>query len=166
MPRGPNRDLRLQGFHYCSSWMRCLGNNLLNSSNGLVFVCHPLLRSISCLATCYLATTRSLLFVVTGTWLPIRCSAMDVCSGSTIPALSHHVTIFISEWEQTWELNPPRRRKKSDLLFNRSVKAYIPSDVTNLLWIYKLSYIFWPVLAIIRSLININWKHRIYSQYI
>jgi hypothetical protein len=56
--------------------------------------CYPLLRNISCLATCYLATTRSLLFVVTGMWFPIRCSAMDVCSGSTIPALSHHVTVL------------------------------------------------------------------------
>jgi hypothetical protein len=42
---------------------------------------YSLLRNISCLATCYLATTRSLLFVVAGTWLPSRCSAMDVRSG-------------------------------------------------------------------------------------
>jgi hypothetical protein len=39
-----------------------------------------------CLATCYLATTRSLLLVAARTWLPTRCSAMDVCSRSTIPA--------------------------------------------------------------------------------
>jgi hypothetical protein len=24
--REPNKDHRLQGFHYCSSWIRCLGN--------------------------------------------------------------------------------------------------------------------------------------------
>jgi hypothetical protein len=38
------------------------------------------------LATCYLATTRSLLFIAAGTWLPSRCSAMNVRSGSTILA--------------------------------------------------------------------------------
>jgi hypothetical protein len=31
--------------------------------------------------------TRSLLFVAAGTWLPNRCSAMDVLSGSTISAI-------------------------------------------------------------------------------
>jgi hypothetical protein len=60
------------------------------------FKCYPLLRNISCLATCYLAKTRPLSFVVTGTWFPIRCSAMDVCSAFTIPAISRHVTIFRS----------------------------------------------------------------------
>jgi hypothetical protein len=39
-----------------------------------------------CLVTFYLATTHSLLFVAEGTWLPSRCSAMDVHSGCTIPA--------------------------------------------------------------------------------
>jgi hypothetical protein len=53
------------------------------------FRCHGNL----CLAACYLATTRSLLFVAAGTWLPSRCSAMDVCSGFTIPAFGRHVTI-------------------------------------------------------------------------
>jgi hypothetical protein len=38
-----------------------------------------------CLATCYLATTRSLLFVAPGMWLPSRYSAINVRSGSTIP---------------------------------------------------------------------------------
>jgi hypothetical protein len=37
----------------------------------------------------------SLLFVVAEIWFPRRCSAMDVCSGSTIPVFSH-VTIFFS----------------------------------------------------------------------
>jgi hypothetical protein len=32
-----------------------------------------------------------LIFVATDTWLPRRCSAMDVCSGYTIPAFSCHV---------------------------------------------------------------------------
>jgi hypothetical protein len=50
---------------------------------------------IMCLATCYMATTGSLLVVIAGTWFPSRCSAMDVYSGSTIPAFSRHVTISI-----------------------------------------------------------------------
>jgi hypothetical protein len=44
----------------------------------------PLQRKL-CLAACYLATTRSLLFVAAGMWLPSRCSPMDVCSCCTIP---------------------------------------------------------------------------------
>jgi hypothetical protein len=40
----------------------------------------------SVLATCYPATTLSLLFVAPGTWLPSRYSAIDVRSRSTIPA--------------------------------------------------------------------------------
>jgi hypothetical protein len=39
-----------------------------------------------CLAILYITKTRSLLFVATGTWLSSRYSAMDVRSGSTIPA--------------------------------------------------------------------------------
>jgi hypothetical protein len=81
--------------HYC--FMNALSRKpCINSpSNGLVSFskCYPLLRNSSCLATCYLATTRSLLFVVTGTWFPIRCSAVDVCFGSPIPAFSRHVRI-------------------------------------------------------------------------
>jgi hypothetical protein len=66
----------------------------VNSETTVRFcVCYPLLRNITCLATCYIATTRSLLFLVTGTWFPIRCSGMGVCSGSTIPAFRRHVTI-------------------------------------------------------------------------
>jgi hypothetical protein len=38
------------------------------------------------LATCYLATTFSLLFIVAGTWFSSHCSVMDICSCSTIPA--------------------------------------------------------------------------------
>jgi hypothetical protein len=59
--------------------------------------CYPLLRNIFRSAACYLATTRSLLFVVTGMWFQIHCSAMNVCSGTTIPAFSRHVTIWFSQ---------------------------------------------------------------------
>jgi hypothetical protein len=38
-----------------------------------------------CLATCCLATIRSLLFVAARTWLTSRCSVIDVSSGSTTP---------------------------------------------------------------------------------
>jgi hypothetical protein len=41
----------------------------------------------------------------------------------------------------------------------------IPSDVTSLLRIHKLPYMFRPIMAIIRGFININWKHCTYSQY-
>jgi hypothetical protein len=60
--------------------------------------CYPLLRNISCWATCYLAVTHSVLFIVMGTWFPIHCSARDIFSGSTIPAISCHVTI-LNEYE-------------------------------------------------------------------
>jgi hypothetical protein len=43
--------------------------------------------------------THSLLFIAAGTWFLKRCSAMDVRSGSTIPAFRRHVTIFI--WSDT-----------------------------------------------------------------
>jgi hypothetical protein len=33
-------------------------------------------------------------FVVAGTWFPIRFSAMDVCSGSIIPAFSGYATVI------------------------------------------------------------------------
>jgi hypothetical protein len=69
-----NTDHCLKGFYYYSTWIPYPG--------------------ILCLETCYQATTRSLLFVVTGTWFPIRCSAMDLCSAPTIPAFSRHVTLF------------------------------------------------------------------------
>jgi hypothetical protein len=66
--------------------------------------CYPLLRNVLCLATSYLATTCSLLFVVTRTWFPIRCSAMDPCSGSTIPIFSRHVTLcfIVSDEIKRW----------------------------------------------------------------
>jgi hypothetical protein len=47
-----------------------------------------------CLATCYIATTRSLLYVITGTWFPNRFSAMDVCFDSTIPAFSRLQSLY------------------------------------------------------------------------
>jgi hypothetical protein len=55
---------------------------------------YPTVHFIACLfvvtetrvATCYLATTRSLLFVAAGTWYLNRCSAMDIRSGFTISA--------------------------------------------------------------------------------
>jgi hypothetical protein len=45
------------------------------------------------LATCYLATTPSLLFVAAGTCWPNCSTAMDARSGSTIPPFRRHVTI-------------------------------------------------------------------------
>jgi hypothetical protein len=95
-PPGPNRNHCLQGFHFCSSWMLCLGNHVLIFQATVWFSkCYPLLRNISCLVTCYLATTRSLLFVVTRTWFPIHYSALGVSSGSIIPAFSRHIKIFL-----------------------------------------------------------------------
>jgi hypothetical protein len=70
--------------------------------NHVATLSYSLLQSISCLPTCYLATTRSLLFVVAGTWLPSRCSAMDFCSSSTIPAFSRHVTVSCSVTLSIW----------------------------------------------------------------
>jgi hypothetical protein len=50
-----------------------------------------LLRRKLCLATCYVATTRSLLFVADGTRLPSRRSAIDVHSLSTIQAFRRYL---------------------------------------------------------------------------
>jgi hypothetical protein len=107
LPRGPNRSHRLRGFHSCSSWMLCLANHVLIPQATIWFPKrYPLLRNIPCLTTCYLAATRSLLFVVTGTWYLIRCSVMDVSPGITIPAFSRHVTVWWlvnNELERTWK---------------------------------------------------------------
>jgi hypothetical protein len=56
MPRSPHRKHHVGQFFCCP--VGCHGN--------LVF------------STCRLITTRSLLYVVTGTWFPIRCSITDV----------------------------------------------------------------------------------------
>jgi hypothetical protein len=45
----------------------------------------PLSQEYRCFAACYLAT---------GTWLPSRCSVMDIRSGSTIPAFNRNVAIL------------------------------------------------------------------------
>jgi hypothetical protein len=57
-------------------------------------LCYSVVTGILCLVTCYVATTRLLLFIVAGTWFPSRCSATDIYSGSTIPDLqpSCHTT--------------------------------------------------------------------------
>jgi hypothetical protein len=59
---------------------------------------------ILCLGTCYLVTTCSLLYIVTETWFPSRCSVTDV-SLFTISAFSRHVTIL-------WYLRMPARIRK------------------------------------------------------
>jgi hypothetical protein len=87
--------------HWVEEWTLCgpIMSPRRTVSCPLLF-CYPLLRNISCLVTCYMATTRSLLFVVTETWFPIRCPAMDVCYCCTIPAFSRRVsicTVFQSE---------------------------------------------------------------------
>jgi hypothetical protein len=50
---------------------------LLRTVNCYSFCCQ---RNL-CLATCYIATTRSLLFVAAGTWFTSRCSALYIPSG-------------------------------------------------------------------------------------
>jgi hypothetical protein len=87
--------------------------------------CHPLLRNISCLAICYLATNRSLLFVVTGTWFPIRCSAIDICSGSIIPAFSRHVTNML----EIYNYNPNKLKWFEKQIFIHPVQPTVgPSN--------------------------------------
>jgi hypothetical protein len=73
--REPNRDHRPQGFHY-SSWMRCLEylvfSKFLPGNRGPICDC-----------------------VISKVCLPKRCTAMGVRSGSTVPAFSRLVTIFL-----------------------------------------------------------------------
>jgi hypothetical protein len=47
IPSGPNRDHRLQGLHYCSSWMRSLGYRVLIPKQRLVSKCLQLPVSVS-----------------------------------------------------------------------------------------------------------------------
>jgi hypothetical protein len=77
LPRGPNTNHQVEQLIVLSFTRECL-----------------------CLAACYLATTRSLLFIAAGEWLLSRCSVIDVRSGSTIPAFSHHVTILKWIWSK------------------------------------------------------------------
>jgi hypothetical protein len=58
--REPNRDYCIRGFHYCSSWMHCLGNHILIRDNALIppsmFVSGKRVLTIRCLAMDYFGT--------------------------------------------------------------------------------------------------------------
>jgi hypothetical protein len=44
-------------------------------------------------------------FVATGRCLPSRCLAMNVYSGSAIPAFRRHVTVFSADWDRKIQTN-------------------------------------------------------------
>jgi hypothetical protein len=45
---------------------------------------------------CLPSSIVACVFISAGTYLPSRCLAMNVCSGSAVPAFSRHVVIYFN----------------------------------------------------------------------
>jgi hypothetical protein len=104
--RESNRDHRLQEFHYCSSWMRCLGN-----MHG------PLNRKIG-------NSVSSSTIPAFMRCLPKRCSAMD-CSSflsrkrvltSRCLVMDYSVTILLNNLSVVWQ-SATRRQDSIEALY-------------------------------------------------
>jgi hypothetical protein len=80
------KTFSLPWMHKWTPSYNCQAALICHHVQQLIVLCYSVfVMGILCLATYYLATTRSLQFVVAGTWFPSCCSAMDVRSGSAIP---------------------------------------------------------------------------------